>query len=276
VLPVDADPPAAAEAAALERASAASDRLAAAAVSEWTARVIGLTRWAGAGRKLTQTGRLTMTDARELVELLDTGDLIDPEAGGRVHRTKSSVELPELNTVFDWARAARLVRVTGGRLVAVRTNATLLEQPVPLWERMFETFGALGPALCQPGWGESMLRGQFAEGIGAVLAGIHAQDDPVGLAEACGWAWAVVSRGYRVVDASDLHRDTWRRCNDRDVHRAVGVLARFGAVSIDGRQDAMRVTMTELGRRGMRRRLSEPEPGGAAARPESVLSDDAG
>jgi hypothetical protein len=94
------------------------------------------------------------------------------------------------------------------------------------------------------------------------------------LAEAYGWAWAAVSSGYRIADASDLHRDTWRRCNDRDVHRAVGVLARLGAVSIDGRQDAMRVTMTELGRREMRRRLSEP--GGAAARPESVLPDDAG
>jgi hypothetical protein len=209
--------------AALDVVSVSEDRFAAAAVSEWTSRVVGLTRWAGAGRKLTQAGRLTLTDARELVVLLDTGDVIDPEAGGRVHRTKSSAELPELNTVFEWARATRLVRVTGGRLAAVRTNATVLEQPVPLWERMFETFGALGPALCQPGWGESMLRGRFAEGIGAVLAGIYAHNGPVGLTDACAWAWAAVSRGYRIADASDLHRDTWLRCNDRDVHRAVGV-----------------------------------------------------
>lgn len=268
MLPVDADP------SEPDVLSAPDAGLAAAAVSEWPTRVIGLTRWAGAGRKLTQAGRLTLTDARELVELLNTGDAIDPSVAGVKRRTKSSVELPELNTVFDWARAARLVRVTSGRLVAVQANAKLLEQPLPLWERMFETFGALGPALCQPGWGESMLRDQFAVGIGAVLAGIYAHDGSAPLAEACRWAWTAVSRGYRIVDASELHRDTWRRCNDRDVHRAVGVLARFGAVSLDGRQNATQVTMTGLGRHGMRRRLSEP--GGVPVRPASILPGIAG
>jgi hypothetical protein len=112
-------------------------------------------------------------------------------------------------------------------------------------------------------------------GIGAVLAGIYAQDGPVGLTDACAWAWAAVSRGYRIADASDLHRDTWRRCNDRDVHRAVGVLARFGAVGVDGRQDAMSVSMTELGRGGMRRVLGEPEPAGPVVQPRSASSDDA-
>lgn len=34
--------------------------------------VTALIRWVGAGRKLTQTGRLTMAHARELVDLLDT------------------------------------------------------------------------------------------------------------------------------------------------------------------------------------------------------------
>jgi hypothetical protein len=132
--------------------SAPEDELAAAAVSQWTTRVVAFTRWVGAGRKLTQAGRLTLAHARELAELLDTGDVLDPLVGGQVHRTKSSEELPELNTVFEWAKAARLVRVTGGRVMVVKKNAALLERPLPLWERMFETFGALGPAICPPGW----------------------------------------------------------------------------------------------------------------------------
>lgn len=172
MLRVDAHLPATAVTAALDMTSAPEDRFATAAVSEWTTRVIGLTRWAGAGRKLTQVGRLTLTDARELVELLDTGDVIDSKAGGRV---------PE-----------------------------------------------------------------------------------------------AVSHGYRIADASDLHRDMWRRCNDRDVHRAVGVLTRFGAVGINGRQDGMSVVMTPLGRRGIRRTLGEPEPGGPVVQPRSAFSDDAG
>jgi len=76
------------------------------------------------------------------VPALGTGDVIDPVVHGRVHRTTSSEELPELNTTCAWAKAARLVRVTGGKLVAVRKNVVLLERPVPLWERMFATFGA--------------------------------------------------------------------------------------------------------------------------------------
>jgi hypothetical protein len=36
------------------------------------------------------------------------------------------------------------VRATGGKLVAVQKNAVLLERPVPLWERMFATFGRSG------------------------------------------------------------------------------------------------------------------------------------
>jgi hypothetical protein len=35
--------------------------------------VTALTRWVGAGRQPTQTGQLTMADARHLVGLLDTG-----------------------------------------------------------------------------------------------------------------------------------------------------------------------------------------------------------
>jgi hypothetical protein len=52
------------------------------------------TEWVGAGRKLTQKGRITLTDARELVGLLGTTDEIDPMIGDRVFRTRSSEELP--------------------------------------------------------------------------------------------------------------------------------------------------------------------------------------
>jgi len=41
----------------------------------------------------------------------------------------------------------------------------------------------------------------------------------------------------------------------------LGVLARFGAVRIDGPREALSVALTPLGRRGMRRALGEPEPG---------------
>ena len=52
--------------------------------------VAAMTRWVGAGHKLTQTGQLTMADARHLVALLETGDEIDPVIGKRVFRTRRS------------------------------------------------------------------------------------------------------------------------------------------------------------------------------------------
>lgn len=38
------------------------------------------TEWVGAGRELTQPGRITLADARELVGLLGTADEIDPRS----------------------------------------------------------------------------------------------------------------------------------------------------------------------------------------------------
>jgi hypothetical protein len=231
-------------------ASMLDDGYADAAVSQWTTRVVAFTRWVGPGRRVTKTGRLTLAQAqaRELVPALDTGDVIDPVVHGRVHRTTSTEELPELNTTCAWAKAARLVRVTGGKLVVVQKNAVLLERPVLLWERMFATFGALGPAICPPGWGESLLRGHFAEGIQAVLSGVSGHDGPAGLDLVCRWSWDAVSRGVQVACVPATHRDTWRRCNDRDVRAAVGVLARFGALRLDGPPGARLVALTPLGR----------------------------
>jgi len=237
------------------------DLTAVAEESVWRSRVVAFTRWVGPGRKLTATGRVTMAHARDLVGLLGTADVIDPMIGDRVFRTKSSQELPELNAVVEWAKAARLVRVSSGKLMVVKKNEALLDQPMPLWARMFEVFGHLGKAICPSGWGESLLRPEFGRGVGAMLAGIQAYGGPVGLAEVCGWAWDAVTAGYRTETATDVQQHTWRRCSDRDVRRAMGVLAQFGAVRLDGQDAAESVTLTPLARWALRGDLAAPEPG---------------
>jgi len=50
----------------------------AAGKAELTGQVRSFLTWLGEGRKLTQTGRIGLADARHLVELLGTGDKIDP------------------------------------------------------------------------------------------------------------------------------------------------------------------------------------------------------
>src|SRR5260370_28191443 len=64
--------------------------------------------WLGEGRKLTQTGRIGLADARHVVEVLGTGDKVDPEIGERVFKTTSSEQLPpQPDRGVDEGRAAR-------------------------------------------------------------------------------------------------------------------------------------------------------------------------
>jgi len=103
--------------------------------------VEGLRGYLGeAGRVLTKNGNLKLADARELIALLDTGDRMDSETGGRVWKTTSSENLPKLNGIVELALTAGAVRRNRGRLVPVKRWAKLsatarLEQ---LWAALMD------------------------------------------------------------------------------------------------------------------------------------------
>ncbi len=216
------------------------------------------TGWVGEeGRELTQTGRVKLADAFELVALLGTGDELEPIGGAS--SIVSSAELPGLTTVVEWAKASRLVRARGGRLVAVKTSAGLLDRPLELWTRMFEVFPRLGTTLCPSGWGESFMRHHFEEAVGDVLEEMRRQGGTIGLGAACELGWEVVTARYLLHGAPEHHKATWRRMNDRDVRRALGVLENLGAL----RRDEDCATLTELGWLGVRRAIGEAAPGDA-------------
>ena len=103
------------------------DLAAIAAGAPTVARVRAFVDWVGTGRALTQTGRLRRVDALALVELLNTGDILD-----RRFPIQSSAELYRLTLLVEWAKASGLVRVARGRIVAVRKHAKLLERPAEL------------------------------------------------------------------------------------------------------------------------------------------------
>src|SRR3954453_23017867 len=148
------------------------DLAAAAASAPALRQVVALPRWVGPGRKLTQTGQLTMADARHLVGLLNTGDEIDPVIGERVFRTRSSADPPVLAIMVAGAKAAGLIRVVHGRLVPVKKNQRLIDRPVQLWNVMFAAFNQLGPAICPSGWFPSLFAGNFADGTAVLFGGI--------------------------------------------------------------------------------------------------------
>ncbi|MFC4854594.1 plasmid pRiA4b ORF-3 family protein [Actinophytocola glycyrrhizae] len=226
--------------------------------SELVEQVRAFVSWVGAGRKLTQTGRVTMTDARVLVELLGTGDVLDPAIGDHVYRTGSSRELYNLTLVVEWAKVARLVRKLGNKLVPVKKNAALLDDEWALWLTLFTTFDRMGEAFLPAGVSESPLRPEFASGSRMMLTSLYQADQPVG--RLCAMAWEVATAPYVLDDATEFQLGLWRRCNDRDTECVLDALRRLGAVTIEDETAAL----TDLGRSGMRRLLDEPEPGDPA------------
>ena len=85
-----------------------NDREAAAEKAELTGQIRSFMAWLGEGRKLTQTGRIGLADARHLVELLTTGDRIDPEIGNQIVKTKFQRATPvsHAGSGVDEGRAA--------------------------------------------------------------------------------------------------------------------------------------------------------------------------
>jgi len=228
------------------------------------------TGWVAAGpaggRKLTQTGRLTMADARHLVERLGTGDVIDPVIGDRTFRTKSSEDLTGLHITAEWARAAGLVRRRGNALVAVKKHAGLVARPAELLARMVTVLGDLGPAVCPSGWGRSILYDDFAIGVQLLLTTMDLTPDGVDVAAVVDQLWARLSPLYRIDDLTALQLDGWRRCLARDVWLTVELLAETGLVALDLALDreqrwSARVPVTALGRWALRQARGGPAAG---------------
>ncbi len=220
-------------------------------------RLQAFTVWVGAGRPLTQTGRVKLADARELVTLLDTGDELDPMDGR--FKTTSSAELHGLVLILEWAKACGLVRVYRGRLERVKKNAPLLDDAAELWARMFEVFGRLGDALCPDGWAQSLLHDCFEEAIEAVLLHAYRSGPTIALSDAQALAWNAATARFLLDGAPEQHLRTWRAMSDRDLRYAVRALHELGAVRLDG--DA--VTLTAQGMHGMRRLTGDAAPGDA-------------
>lgn len=98
-----------------------ADRAASAAQARILHDARALAAWCGdRGRPLTATGNLRLADARELVDLLGTGD--EPDRYGRLDR---STRLRTLTWVLETSVRAGAVRREKGRLVAVPRFAGL-------------------------------------------------------------------------------------------------------------------------------------------------------
>ena len=231
--------------------------------------VRALVGWLGAGRRLTQTGRVTLADARALLEVLDTGDRMDPMIGDRTFKTKSSEELYHLTLLVEWAKAARLLRAAGGRLLPVKKNAKLLDQPDELRGALFAALPRIRPAVTASGRLESLFAHEYDRGLRALLHRLYAATAPVPLSDLYEAVWQAVSPLYVLDDLSSDRLGYLRAADAHDVQRVLKALASLGAVHLT--EDTAELTAD--GRSETARMRGEPRPGEAVLRILVELAD---
>jgi hypothetical protein len=186
------------------------------------AQVRAFVEWVDAGRALTQTGRLRRVDALALVELLETGDVLDQR-----FPTQSSAELYRLTLLVEWAKACGLVRVVRGRIVAVRKHAKLLERPVELVRCMLAAIPKLADEL-----GHSVVAVDAVHTVEAVVGDLVGHGGSASVERACEVAWNTAMLRYSFPDATELQVEFQRRRSDGDVRRILEAVAGLGVLTV--------------------------------------------
>jgi len=237
--------------------------------------------WLGEGRKLTQTGRVGLADARYLVEFLGTGDQMDPVIGDRVFKTQSSEELPRLTRIVEWAKAARLIRVTGTRLVPVRKNAALADKPLDLVLAMLAAYPKLGKSLFPRNtWRSSLVGDEFPDVAPELLTALLTRRGPSALTALSETAYGVIADRYMLGELTDLQHDSLRRTVAVDVAIAMSALDVLGVVVLSRDRDHERsddrddsAELTALGRYAIRRLRGMAQPGDPLLQVRITLND---
>lgn len=237
-----------------------SDLETAAAQAPLADKIRSFAAWAGAGHKLTQTGQNTLADARHLVELLETGDMIDPKIGDRVFRTTSSTELGGLTRIAEWAKAARLVRVSGNRIAQVKRNAATAGRPLELVLALVKAYPSLGKSLFPRGhYWQSLVGDEFTDLGEALLTILVTESASVPFGELRATASGLIEDRYRLDLLTDVQLDMLRETVETDVGIAMTALAGIGIARID--EMAETVELTLLGRFAIGRLRGLPQPG---------------
>jgi hypothetical protein len=237
-----------------------NDLEAAAEKAELTGQIRSFMTWLGEGRKLTQTGRIGLADARHLVALLGTGDRIDPEIGNQIVKTKSSEQLPYLTRIVAWMRAARLIRVTGIRMAPVKKNAGLADRPLDLVLALLEAYPRLGTSLFpRNAWRHSLVGDEFTFIGPMILTRLLTCQDSCPLGDLEEAAFDTIAGMYMLYGLSDLQMEMLQRTTKADVTIAVAALSVLGVVLINKADDT--AGLTDLGRFAIRRLRGMAEPG---------------
>jgi hypothetical protein len=167
--------------------------------------------------------------------LLETGDQLDER-----FPVRSSSELYHLMVLVEWAKAAGLVRVVGGRIVGVRKNAKLLGRPVELVSCLLSALPrVLGDV------GDSVVAVDAIHTVEVVLADLVGQGGIGSRDRACEVAWVTAMSRYELSGAMEVQLAFARARADGDIGRMLETVADLGILTlIEGA-----IALTPLGTR---------------------------
>lgn len=233
------------------------------------AKFAALAEFAAAGRKLTQKGNFTLADARALVDLLDTGDVMDPNYGGRTFRTTSAAELLGLHQIFKWARKAGVVRVAHGRVHATKKGLAMAKDPGAFFDKAVDALLALGPLASQRNpdrwlaWPD--VNDLLDELSVVLLIGPYAGQRPAPIEEMCDQAAGAVLQAFHFPYRTDDEVARWVARDVIDIvdtFELAGLVRRIDAAAPDDplisrRREGGTVELTAAGVVTTRRLLME-------------------
>ena len=204
------------------------------------AKFAALAEFTAAGRKLTQKGNFTLADARTLVDLLDTGDIMDPKFGTRTFRTTSAAELVGLQQIFKWARKAGVVRVAHGRVHATKKGLAIAKDPAAFFDKAVDGLLAAGPLASQRDagrWGAWPEVTDLLDHLSvSLLIGPYAGQRPFPIDDLCEQAAHAVLEAFyfpRTTDDDVARRVTYDVTDIVDALELAGVVRRHDAVPPD-------------------------------------------
>jgi hypothetical protein len=249
----------------------------------------GLLAWVGEGRAVTNKGNLRLVDGRALVELLGTGDVVDPSHGGHPSTTRSTEQLPLLDLLYRLVLRLGWLEQEGGRVRPTARGRRVGEDPVDDWHELADALLDLGVLRHHwhdrpyaPAWGVD-LDGAIDDALLDLLVAGHPRE----IERVAGEAWGVVRARFAVDRLDPLRRDSERSMVEWALRRWLDRLDRLGAVTVTGVEEEPgrfgrveehggRVALTDLGRAWAHRRAVErgyeaPATGVFAAADPSLL-----
>jgi hypothetical protein len=193
-----------------------------------------LAAFVGSGRKLTQKGNVTLADARVLVDLLGTGEVMDPAIGDRTFKTTSARELPRLIQAFAWSKKAGFIRVVHGKVVATKRGLGLARDLAGSFERSVDALLGLGPLQSQrnpEGWFAWPEVNAFLDQASVhLLAAPYATQGPIPIEEIAGMATRVVLDAFQfgISDEQVAKHIAFDVADIMDAFELAGVVRRVG------------------------------------------------